>query len=122
MLEGKVRTGEVRIQPGLGHAWPDKLIPYYSWWLGVQEGLRLPRPPEVHEAQAQDLHRAGDHRVCVKHHEQCNRGRGHADIVGQCGPGQQAPDEPPPFFVHPAMLQPSRNVTRSAKQKCHQMR
>lgn len=42
MLADKVRTAEVRIQPGLGHAWPDKLQPYYWWWLGVQEGRFVP--------------------------------------------------------------------------------
>jgi poly(3-hydroxybutyrate) depolymerase len=28
LLEGKVRSAECRIQPGLGHAWPEKLMPY----------------------------------------------------------------------------------------------
>ena len=41
-LEDSVRTAEVRIQPGLGHAWPDKLIPYFNWWVGVQEGRFVP--------------------------------------------------------------------------------
>ena len=38
----KVRSAEVRIQPGLGHAWPEKLVPYLSWWLEVQEGRFTP--------------------------------------------------------------------------------
>ena len=42
MLADKVRTAESRIQPGIGHAWPDKLVPYYSWWLCVQEGRFTP--------------------------------------------------------------------------------
>jgi predicted esterase len=42
LLGDKVRSAEVRIQPGLGHAWPEKLVPYYSWWLGVQEGRFTP--------------------------------------------------------------------------------
>jgi predicted esterase len=37
-LAGKVRNVEVREQPGLGHEWPDKLVPYLLWWMGVQEG------------------------------------------------------------------------------------
>jgi predicted esterase len=42
LLADKVRTAESRIQPGIGHAWPDKLVPYYSWWLLVQEGRFTP--------------------------------------------------------------------------------
>ncbi len=42
VLEEKVRTVECRIQPGLGHAWPDQLVPYLSWWLLVQEGRYVP--------------------------------------------------------------------------------
>jgi hypothetical protein len=42
LLEGKVRTAECRLQPDLGHAWPDKLVPYLSWWLEVQEGRYVP--------------------------------------------------------------------------------
>jgi predicted esterase len=41
-LTGKVRTAEVREQPGLGHEWPDKLVPYLLWWMGVQEGRFVP--------------------------------------------------------------------------------
>lgn len=42
LLEGKVRSAECRIQPGLGHAWPERLMPYYRWWLLVQEGRFRP--------------------------------------------------------------------------------
>ncbi len=42
LLDDKVRTVECRIQPGLGHAWPDKLVPYLSWWLMVQDGRFTP--------------------------------------------------------------------------------
>jgi len=42
MLEDDVRSVEVRIQPGLGHKWPHELMPYYGWWLGVQEGRFVP--------------------------------------------------------------------------------
>jgi poly(3-hydroxybutyrate) depolymerase len=41
-LEGKVRSVEVRVQPGLGHEWPDALMPYLKWWMGVQEGRFVP--------------------------------------------------------------------------------
>jgi predicted esterase len=41
-LEDKVRSVEVRLQPGLDHKWPDKLVPYLNWWLGVQEGRYTP--------------------------------------------------------------------------------
>ena len=42
LLDGKMRSAECRIQPGLGHAWPEKLMPYYRWWLLVQEGRFVP--------------------------------------------------------------------------------
>jgi predicted esterase len=42
ILDDKVRTVECRIQPGLGHAWPDKLVPYLTWWLKVAEGRFTP--------------------------------------------------------------------------------
>jgi dienelactone hydrolase len=42
LLADKVRTAECRIQPGLGHAWPDKLVPYFSWWITVAEGRFKP--------------------------------------------------------------------------------
>ena len=38
LLRDKVRSAEVRLQPGLGHKWPRELMPYYDWWVGVQEG------------------------------------------------------------------------------------
>jgi predicted esterase len=41
-LQGKVRSVEVRVQDGLGHEWPDKLMPYLQWWMGVQEGRFAP--------------------------------------------------------------------------------
>jgi len=37
-----VRMAEVRIQPDLGHKWPRELMPYYGWWLGVQEDRYVP--------------------------------------------------------------------------------
>jgi predicted esterase len=42
LLGEKVRTAECRLQPGLGHAWPEKLVPYFSWWIGVAEGRFKP--------------------------------------------------------------------------------
>jgi dienelactone hydrolase len=41
-LAGKVKSSEVREQPGIGHEWPDKLVPYLLWWMGVQEGRSVP--------------------------------------------------------------------------------
>lgn len=41
-LEGKVRSAEVRIEPGIGHEWPKGQMEYYGWWLGVQEGRFVP--------------------------------------------------------------------------------
>lgn len=41
-LAGKVRSVEVREQPGIGHEWPEKLVPYLLWWMGVQEGRCVP--------------------------------------------------------------------------------
>lgn len=38
LLEGKVRSAMCRLQPGKGHEWPDALMPFYGWWLEVQEG------------------------------------------------------------------------------------
>ena len=38
LLEKKVRRVEARLQPNLGHRWPQKLNPYMLWWMGVQEG------------------------------------------------------------------------------------
>ena len=37
-LQGKVRTVEIRTEKGKGHEWPDGLMPYYRWWVGVAEG------------------------------------------------------------------------------------
>jgi predicted esterase len=42
LLGDKVRSAEARIQPRLGHAWPGELVPYWTWWLGVQEGRYTP--------------------------------------------------------------------------------
>jgi predicted esterase len=42
LLADKVRSAEARIQPNLGHEWTDKLIPYFTWWLGVAEGRFVP--------------------------------------------------------------------------------
>ncbi len=37
-LRDKVRVVEVRVQPNLGHKWPDQLMPYCRWWMGAMEG------------------------------------------------------------------------------------
>lgn len=42
LLDGKVKSAEVRIQPGIGHEWPSLLVPYFTWWLGVAEGRYVP--------------------------------------------------------------------------------
>lgn len=42
VLEGKVRCVEARFQPGLGHAWPEQLMPYLRWWMGAMEGRFVP--------------------------------------------------------------------------------
>lgn len=39
---GDVRSVEVREQPKLGHKWPDALMPYLQWWMGVMEGRFTP--------------------------------------------------------------------------------
>ena len=41
-LRDKVRSVEVRIQPGLGHEFTRELMPYLRWWMGVQEGRFTP--------------------------------------------------------------------------------
>lgn len=41
-LYDKVRSAEVRVQPGLGHTWPDQLVPYLSWWMGAMDGRFVP--------------------------------------------------------------------------------
>ncbi len=38
MLRGKVRSVEVRVQNGLGHAFPDQLVDYLHWWMNVMDG------------------------------------------------------------------------------------
>jgi predicted esterase len=38
LLEDKVRSVEVRLQPGLGHKWPTDHDAYLLWWMGVMEG------------------------------------------------------------------------------------
>ncbi len=52
LLDEKVRTVECRLQPDLGHAWPEKLVPYLSWWLEVQEGRHVPGDCAAFEWQA----------------------------------------------------------------------
>ncbi len=42
LLGDDVRMAEVRIQPNLGHEWPRDHIPYWHWWMGVQEGRYVP--------------------------------------------------------------------------------
>jgi len=42
VLRGKVRSVEVRLQPGLGHKWPRELSPYHHWWMGAMEGRFVP--------------------------------------------------------------------------------
>ena len=42
LLADDVRSTEVRIQPNLDHKWPGELMPYYGWWVGVQEGRFVP--------------------------------------------------------------------------------
>lgn len=37
-LTDKVRSTELRLDPGKGHEWPDGLMPYFKWWMGVAEG------------------------------------------------------------------------------------
>lgn len=41
-LRDKVRSVEVRVQEGLGHAFPRELAPYLQWWMGVMEGRFTP--------------------------------------------------------------------------------
>ncbi|MHC4924643.1 MAG: hypothetical protein ACYTG4_11295 [Planctomycetota bacterium] len=42
LLRKKVRSAMVRLQPDLGHEWPEALMPFYGWWLEVQEGRYEP--------------------------------------------------------------------------------
>ncbi len=41
-LKGKVRSAEVRVAEGVGSTFPAGELPYYAWWLGVQEGRFTP--------------------------------------------------------------------------------
>ncbi|MGQ0612477.1 MAG: hypothetical protein ACT4PV_01835 [Planctomycetaceae bacterium] len=42
LLREKVRSVEVRLQPGLGHSWPNEHEAYLRWWMGAQEGRFVP--------------------------------------------------------------------------------
>lgn len=42
LVEGKVRSAAVRIEKGKGHEWTPGLMPFYRWWLFVQEGRFVP--------------------------------------------------------------------------------
>jgi predicted esterase len=42
LLQGDVASVEARFQPGLGHKWPDQLMPYCRWWQGTREGRFIP--------------------------------------------------------------------------------
>ena len=42
LLGKSVRRAEVRVQPGLGHAWPRKLMPFFAWWIEALEGRCQP--------------------------------------------------------------------------------
>lgn len=42
LLEDKVRSVEVRLQPNLGHAFPRELFPYYCYWVKVMDGRYVP--------------------------------------------------------------------------------
>ncbi|MDH3590546.1 MAG: alpha/beta hydrolase [Planctomycetota bacterium] len=41
-LLGKVKTVQCRLQPNLGHKWPDTFTPYLLWWMGAMEGRFAP--------------------------------------------------------------------------------
>jgi predicted esterase len=41
-LREKVRSVEVRLEAGLGHAWPRTHNSYLLWWMGIQEGRFVP--------------------------------------------------------------------------------
>ena len=41
-LHDKVRCVECRVQPNLGHKWPDEHMTYLRWWMGVMEGRFVP--------------------------------------------------------------------------------
>ncbi|MDJ0973712.1 MAG: alpha/beta hydrolase [Planctomycetota bacterium] len=42
LLQGKVRSVELLIEPVIGHTWPMSQIEYHLWWMGVQEGRFAP--------------------------------------------------------------------------------
>lgn len=42
LLRKKVKFVEARFQPQLGHEWPEKLMPYFRWWMGALEGRFVP--------------------------------------------------------------------------------
>ncbi len=42
LLADKVRSVEVRIEPGVGHAMPRGLLPYCLWWIRVMDGWYVP--------------------------------------------------------------------------------
>ena len=42
LLGDKVRTAMWRSQPGKAHEWPDGLMPFFGWWVEVQEGRFTP--------------------------------------------------------------------------------
>jgi predicted esterase len=42
LLEDKVRSVECHLQPGLGHSFPNKLLPYYFYWVKVMDGRFVP--------------------------------------------------------------------------------
>ena len=54
VLTGKVRSVEVREEPGIGHEWPEKQVPYLLWWMGVQEG-RFASGDDLNFAWGSDL-------------------------------------------------------------------
>ena len=38
----QVRSVGVKLQPGLGHQWPTKLMPYFRWWVDTVDGRFTP--------------------------------------------------------------------------------
>ena len=42
ILGDQVRSVGVRFQPGLGHSWPTKLMPYFRWWMDAMDGRFTP--------------------------------------------------------------------------------
>jgi predicted esterase len=41
-LGDKVRVAGARLQPGLDHKWPDKLVPFFMWWIQAAEDRFTP--------------------------------------------------------------------------------